>query len=161
MDSLAGATVGCYNGSECAASLYSALKNDLATIFRPKGARGGGHGCLVDLTGAKEIVAVRLAVRSTAFRFWNYSCRPRCRGHRGWIEANPPLVTNNGRREPQLEHAVLTSLPDTLARSDLIEQGPANTASEVEDQRATYVEELTALERNISKNEDTVFEKAP
>ncbi|RZS31136.1 hypothetical protein EV193_11515 [Herbihabitans rhizosphaerae] len=37
----------------------------------------------------------------------------------------------------QLEQAVLTSLIDTLARSDLIEQGLASTASEVDDQCTT------------------------
>src|SRR5690606_9843800 len=56
----------------------------------------------------------------------------------------------------QLEHAVLTSLLDTLGRSDLIEQGLVNTTSEVADQRATYAEELAALERDITKNEDAI-----
>lgn len=56
----------------------------------------------------------------------------------------------------QLEHAVLTSLLDTLTRSDLIEQSLANTTSEVDDKRATYTAELAALERDITKNEDTI-----
>ena len=56
----------------------------------------------------------------------------------------------------QLEHAVLTSLLDTLTRSDLIEQSLANTTSEVDDQRATYTAELAALEREITKNEDAI-----
>ncbi|WP_084144711.1 zinc ribbon domain-containing protein [Amycolatopsis jejuensis] len=56
----------------------------------------------------------------------------------------------------QLEHAVLTSLLNTLTRSDLIEQSLANTTSEVEDQRATYAAELSALERDITKNEDAI-----
>ena len=56
----------------------------------------------------------------------------------------------------QLEHAVLTSLLHTLTRSDLIEQGLANTTREATDQRAACTHELAALERDITKNEDAI-----
>lgn len=56
----------------------------------------------------------------------------------------------------QLEQAVLTSLLDTLTRSDLIEQGLANTTTEVDDQRNAYADELAALERDITRNEDAI-----
>ncbi|MGH3520856.1 MAG: zinc ribbon domain-containing protein [Haloechinothrix sp.] len=56
----------------------------------------------------------------------------------------------------QLEQGVLTSLLDTLACSDLIEQGLANTTADANDRRAAYTEEFDALEREITKNEDAL-----
>ena len=56
----------------------------------------------------------------------------------------------------QLEQAVLTSLLDTLTRSDIIEQALASTTSEASDQRDAYTEELGAAEREIAKTDEAV-----
>ncbi len=89
------------------------------------------------------------AAKGNKYRYRYYTCFTKHRYGTAYCSAD---------RLPadQLEHAVLTSLLDTLTRSDLIEQGLANTASEVDDQRATYTDELAALERDITKNEDAI-----
>ena len=89
------------------------------------------------------------AAKGNKYRYRYYTCFTKHRYGTAYCAAD---------RLPadQLEHAVLTSLLDTLTRSDLIEQGLANTASEVDDQRATYTDELAAVERDITKNEDAI-----
>ena len=89
------------------------------------------------------------AAKGNKYRYRYYTCFTRHRYGTEYCSAD---------RLPadQLERAVLTSLVDTLTRSDLIEQGLANTTSEVDDQRATYTAELAALERDITKNEDAI-----
>ena len=89
------------------------------------------------------------AANGNKYRYRYYTCYSR---HRYGTE------TCAAERLPadQLEAGVLTSLLDTLARTDLIDAAIANAQSEATIDRGQHTEELTAIDADLAKTNDAI-----